>query len=216
MMRRRGFSLAETLVSMSIVILVLTMTADILTPCMHVWSANQNRASAEENGLLLGRNMRREISASHLQSVTYRSAEPTALSFLSSEGAAPNPQMGWDGSTGKPLWRKFVIYYVEASTHRLYRKEWPNLQSATQVPALSVALPSLTVSALPNETLRNICLTTNGSEHVVAERVVSLDYAVPSPNSIDVTLMLSSDADPTLHIAKPMWIALANTAAVTP
>ncbi|MEW6283643.1 MAG: prepilin-type N-terminal cleavage/methylation domain-containing protein [Candidatus Eremiobacterota bacterium] len=117
-MRGRGLTLPELLVGMALLGLLLTILMQLLTPSLHIWDVNRARSDADQAALVLLPRLTRELCATSRQSVT--TARGT-VSFLSTGSLEP----GYDPRTGKPIWRLFVIYYLDEPGRELYRREWP-------------------------------------------------------------------------------------------
>jgi prepilin-type N-terminal cleavage/methylation domain-containing protein len=188
MMRHgRGLTLIELMVGMTLLSLVLTLSAQVLVPCLNVWNVSQSQASLQQGAMLLQRKLSDEVAASDVRSVTTLN-DPPAICFLSytPDGAAQtNP---YDTQSGEILWQQWVVYYLDAEDQLVYRKVWPNPSGGTQVPDLGTTLPSLTPTALSPTQVAALCTTTNGTERCVAIQAYDLAAQLALPSSLQIQL----------------------------
>lgn len=168
----RGFSLPEVLVGMSLLALVLTLTAQVLSPSLRIWNLDQARSTVEATGMLLERRLAAELLTTARTSITTL-ASPPAVSFL-----VPR---GYDPETGSTLWSGFVVYALDRENRLLYRKVWPNPKAALQVPPLSYSFPATSSFRLTSDQLRRIATTNNGTEVRVARYVSDLQVLPGTP-----------------------------------
>lgn len=198
-MRRRGFTLLENLVVVSLTVLLLTLTWQVLSPSLRIWKINQARADIEQTGQVVEYKMAHELLQTSSSSVTIRTADPPAISFLGFDAASSG---GYDQNTGKAVWRKFVVYYLDTENHILYRKEWPNTSLAVQVPVLpGYPFPTQKTPALSQSELQQICSTENGTEKRAAYYVLALNASNPSGGPFQLGLQLTEEDDSGVELA---------------
>ncbi|CAN0324267.1 unnamed protein product, partial [Phaeothamnion confervicola] len=147
--RRRGVTLVEILVAMTLFSMATGMALDLLKPALSIFHLDQTQARLDETSLILGRKMQSELLASRLDSVT---VSTHAIAFLSGSS--------FDPSTGRPIWEEFVIYYLDNG----------NVCRKTYQPT---GLPSTKTLRLTNTQLTQALMTPNGSEAILSQNAQS-------------------------------------------
>lgn len=205
---KRGMTLLETMVATTLLTLLLGLSYDILNPALQVWKVNRAHADAEQSGTLLEYKISKELVASDESSVTIQS-NPPAVSFMSF--GTDTTSGGWDTSTGKPQWQKFVIYYLDTSNHILYRKEWPNSSLSVQVPMLGYTFPTTTASPMSATDLLALTSSENYTEKPAAYYVYGFSATISAPQDIKLFIQLTAnDGDATQTITKQVQLQMRN------
>lgn len=123
--RRGGSTLVEVIVSAAVGLMILAGVASLLVRGLDSWAVGQRRAAAQQSGLLAMHLLTCDLQLSDIKSVTlYPTAampDVRGISFLSGErdGGMQHDEYG------EILWQKFVVYYLDASTGTLRRREEP-------------------------------------------------------------------------------------------
>lgn len=196
---RRAFTLLEQLVAMSLLTLLLTLSWQVLKPSLDVWKVNAARADLEQTAVVLQHRIVRELVQSSRDSITTISSPP-AVSFLSFDDSTSS---AYDASSGKPTWRKFVIYYVDTDNRIMYRKEYPNTAKTVQTPVLtSVVLPTSDPFKLTATQLQTICGTENGTETRVAWYALGMTLTVPTSGAVSLDLQLTTESPAGMELAE--------------
>lgn len=192
MTARRGFTLIDQLVVAGLLALLLTLTAQVLAPCLSVWQRSRTRSDLDQSARMLEYRLAEELRRSTAESVTVLAGELPAISFLSTRPASGT---SYDGVTGRPIWTRVVAYYLDAPNRVLYRKEWPNPRlGISQVPALPYTLPTTTPLRLSEAELALLCTTANHTEQRASYHVSELSATVPSYGRLDVDLRLLTES----------------------
>lgn len=173
-----GMTLMEQVVSTSLLAVVMLLTWQVLSPCLKVWQTDQAEVAIDQLGMLDSVRLRAELSRSTSRSLAFLDGDPPALCFLSCDD--PSQTAAYDPVTGRPIWRKWVVYFLDVENEILYRKEWPNSTLSGQIPDLGVTLPTTTPTALTPALLRSLCVTTNGTEHRVSHNVQQFSVSQPA------------------------------------
>jgi len=194
---RRGLTLLEQLVATSLLTLLMTLCWQVVKPNLDVWKVNAARADLEQTAVVLQHRIARELRQSSRDSITTLSSPP-AISFLSFDDASSS---AYDSSTGKPTWRKFVIYYVDTDNRIMYRKEYPDTAAGVQTPLLPVVLPSSNAFKLTTTQLQSICGTENGTETRVAWYVLGVTVTVPTSGAVTLDLQLTTESPAGMELA---------------
>jgi prepilin-type N-terminal cleavage/methylation domain-containing protein len=175
--RPRGFTLLEQMVVVALLALLIGLAVTVLQPCLVEWGIVQDRSDMERSSTLAGERIRREWLSSTKASLTVL-ASPPAFSFLVPADAVGS---AYDPLNGTPMWDHYVIYFLDATHHILFRKLWPAPVGDVPVPPLGETLPSTTAHPLSAAELALVCSTSNGTERPVATLVdgiaVSTDAA---------------------------------------
>lgn len=197
---KRGFTVAELLITMALVLLLAGLAFKLLVPAVAVWKATQAQATLEETALVISSKIVRDVERSTPATVTpITPADPTtglqAVAFASTgeDGSADS----YDPSTGLPLWQFYVVYYVPAGRHDLYRKLWPVpwLPAASQAPPVPAGMtfPSSVPAPLTPGLLAQVCATRNGTER-------SLGTCV---DVFGVSVLANQNGVLSLHVSTP-------------
>ncbi len=121
-LKRPGMSLVEMLVTLMILVIMSAVLFWVLMMVKTGYQASSARAGGRQDLALALAGISGEMMDSNVDTVTNNtSLIPPALSFL----AAYNSQGGFvtDPSNGKPVWQKYVIYYIPSGTSSLLRME---------------------------------------------------------------------------------------------
>ncbi|MHB2015721.1 MAG: PulJ/GspJ family protein [Candidatus Xenobia bacterium] len=177
-------TLIELLVGLTVFSAVLTLMVQILVPAMKLWYINSVRARLGQSAELLQEHVIADLQVSTPLSLTALSTPP-AVGFLSF-GYEQVPG-GWNPVDGRPLWRKFVVYWLDASSNTIWRKEWPGPRP---VPKLKYAFPLLVAKALTPAEMMQLIRTRNGSERPMAVDVSALSITTVPGEPIDISYTL--------------------------
>jgi prepilin-type N-terminal cleavage/methylation domain-containing protein len=208
--QRRGFTLLEQLVSLTILVILLVLGDQVLVPCLHLWSLNQAEAALEQDAMVLGSRMASEVCDSDPSSFTFSTTPVNAMSFLST-GAPKAQALGFDPQSGKPMWQYIVVYYFDSPNRILYRKTWPNPALSAQNPPLVRTLPSTTAFALTQQELAQLCTTTNGTEQAIGYDVEKFSGSLVASTIAQISLnMLDDSTSTTLLLSKPVNVQVEN------
>jgi len=119
--RSRGLTLIELLTTMSILLIIMGAVYSMLYAGVIMWQSSVTRTSNRQDIHISFRKFELELRNSDASFITDgTSGEPYAFSFLSAYNQSGN--FTTDAS-GRPVWQKYVIYYIPAGTKKLLRKE---------------------------------------------------------------------------------------------
>jgi len=138
----RGTTLVEIMVYISIMGVVFTIVYTILTYSMRYFDYGINLADLQQQALKAQMKLNREISESTMASIIYNndSTKGYGIIFLSARDRHGNFKTYQSIDGGKPVWQKFIGYYV--SSDRLMRKEVSISPSPNPTPTAPVAVPT--------------------------------------------------------------------------
>lgn len=183
-------SLAEVLVSCSILLVVTGIAYDVMVLADGYATAGQTRSSLQLNAAFSVQRLYFDMHESGVSSVTTLNTPqsstvatpiyPQAVSFLTSRNTIGQAVTD---DNGLPLWQAFVIYYVPSGN-----SQYP-LLSQRVVPANS-GLPSTTLSALTPGQLQGYC-SMGGTE--MAYGVVALNITLNSSADCAVINVITQD-----------------------
>jgi len=138
----RGTTLVEIMVYISIMGVVFTIVYTILTYSMRYFDYGINLADLQQQALKAQMMLNREISESTMASVIYNndSTSGYGIIFLSPRDKQGNFKTYQSIDGGKPIWQKFIGYYV--SSEKLMRKEVSISPSPNPTPTAPAATPT--------------------------------------------------------------------------
>jgi hypothetical protein len=119
----RGLTLAELIVASFLSLIVMSLVFALFVPAKLSTITGDNKAEVNMNAHRSITRLSHELRASSPSSITYvnpRSPnEPAAISFMT---AYNRDGLFVTGSSGKPLWQGYVIYYLPAGGNKILRK----------------------------------------------------------------------------------------------
>jgi prepilin-type N-terminal cleavage/methylation domain-containing protein len=135
---KRGFSIIETVLVMSILSTLLMLVAFFFVRARHFTSDAETYSRVQRQANLSLRRITDDLTSA---SKTWHQYFGTSVVFLSTEpNNATDPRLEFDSATGKVLWKKWVCYYYDASQRSIIRSEIP----------LQTPVSDLTTKPLPN------------------------------------------------------------------
>lgn len=137
-MRRRGLTVMELTVVVSLLGLLLVLCMQILVPSVRVWELNRARADLDQAAMVASGRLQRDLQATDRNSISFRVAYPCALAFPITER--------YEALTGKPIFEKWALYSLDATNRVLYRREWSVLATTKPEPLLDPQLSLMAVS----------------------------------------------------------------------
>lgn len=137
-MRRRGLTVMELTVVVSLLGLLLVLCMQILVPSVRVWELNRARADLDQAAMVASGRLQRDLQATDRNSISFRAAYPCALAFPITER--------YEALTGKPIFEKWALYSLDATNRVLYRREWSVLATTKPEPLLDPQLSLMAVS----------------------------------------------------------------------
>jgi len=141
--RQLGFTLAEMMVSCTLLLAVGTVTDALLVLTQRYVVSAQCRVAIQVNGAYALERVLLDMHDSNIVSLTNgTSSNPPAISFLSCRDKFGNAQAT---STGAPYWQAYIVYYVSSSGALMWQRVVP------------AGLPSATATALTSTQLSNYC-----------------------------------------------------------
>lgn len=179
---KRGFSLIEVLVAASLLLLVVTLIAQLLVPSLHLSVRGTERSSLQQTGSLAMARLSEDLLTTNLAAVSWADSvagSPAVLALQPMD--SPSPQ-------GRPAYRNALISYtwLPAATE-LRREVW-------NPPPASWGLVTQAPTRLARVTLMQIPSTTLPYERRILSRdavLLELSSAVAPPNlSNPLTLKL--------------------------
>lgn len=120
---RRGVTLLELIVAMSIWLFMSSLTYAMFISASRSWIKVSQKATLLQRFEVLAGKVQREVSGSSRSSVTI-SPDQSALSFLSASTDNPNQPYQF-GAQGRLQWQKFVVYYHDSVSGGVFRTETP-------------------------------------------------------------------------------------------
>jgi len=106
-------SLPEQLTVCGLLSLVLAMGLQVISPCLRVWSVDQERSCRDQAYLIAALRLERDVRA------TSRAGVTAAAGSL----ALPEAGENYDPRSGQPLFENYVLYYAKNGC--LVRKSCP-------------------------------------------------------------------------------------------
>lgn len=193
-MRTRGYTLVEVVVAGAVSLLIMTAVMQLFLAGGRIFARSQARADLQAAGVVGLNRLMVELQRASMDSLTIAttsSTQPEALAFRVEDYHRAQPLLF------TPSW-SFVVYAFDAQRGALVRKTWP---TTTDV---SLGTDPLVMNRrLTPEELGGICGRVNGTERVVASRVVDMTVSPPtfpsmSPEPvISVTLALRHELSST-------------------
>jgi len=197
---RRGFSILELMVGMSIVLLFLSISYFTLAQGVRYVRETDTYAFPQKEGAVLVRKLSEELSNSHERWVI-PGLQAASVRFLSAEN--PDNQttrLDFDAVTGRPLWKKWVCYAWNSITKQVSRYEVPlapttaNLTNEPNPNYLPDVFPTLS-NARRRVVGRDIVdfkvVPSGTSQHTVtvtSERLIPVASRKTTPERVRVTL----------------------------
>ncbi|MCE1246326.1 MAG: hypothetical protein LWY06_06760 [Firmicutes bacterium] len=119
--KSKGFTIVE-LITTTFILLLLTLNLFwMITAGISTWHISVTRTANHQNLRLTMNKISLDMKDSNVGVFTNNtSTSPQAFSFLS---AVDSNGMFKTGTDGKPVWQKYVIYYIPTGTKNLVRKE---------------------------------------------------------------------------------------------
>lgn len=138
----RGTTIVELMVYISIMGVIFTIVYTILTYSMRYFDYGINLADLQQQALKAQFKINQEISESTMSSVIYNndSVNGYGIIFLSPRDNRGNFKTYQNIDAGKPMWQKFIGYYV--SSNKLMRKEINITPSPNPTPTAPAAVPT--------------------------------------------------------------------------
>ena len=124
----RGFSLAELVVGMFLIVLLMSAAYEMLIPGLRAWTVANKRSHVRQTSLLAINRIARDIEASCIESVTVQpdthidpetdhAEDAYTVSFLSAFDASGQIRERPDGSI---IWQQYEVVHLDAVRHLLY------------------------------------------------------------------------------------------------
>jgi prepilin-type N-terminal cleavage/methylation domain-containing protein len=187
-MRRRGFSLLETLVVLAVASIVVLAVGSFYTQTLRAWSHGQIQASLRRQANLVEREMARIIGpALGLPPGSCGPAgAPASLPVQLPAGALPDPELTAGG---------YVCFYREPTDDMLMRCRFASLASTT---CIAGSPANLLGGALADAVLR--------LEDLTSPATSGLQFVRTGGTTVDVSFNLSAydPGDPSRRTAGPM------------
>jgi len=175
-------TLMEILVSSSVLLLLLGLVYQVLTPSMHAWEKAQAETEAQQNALLTVEKTFQQIWLSTASSVTIR-ADGGAISFLNREAADGQAldlaRLEATGVDTRPVeWGRIGIFWFESAARELRYKQIPYSGGSA-------------VRRVPEAQLASLIADPAWPSRTVARNVFALYFSKPRPTTVgvDVTAM---------------------------
>lgn len=124
---RRGVSLVELLVATALMFVVFAGVSWVLVTGLSYLRTNQNALNAQSQVLALMSALGRELERS---SLAFVDPEATGVVFADPDGGHDDPALGITSQLqsnvfGQLLWQRYVGYYLDTTTNKVYRREVP-------------------------------------------------------------------------------------------
>jgi hypothetical protein len=211
----------EMLVTMSLILILVSMTWQVLLPSAHLWSVNQAQAALEDTGLVLQARLTGELqrsSQASVRSVPAGGPGLQALSFSSwGQEDVEDVAESYDFSSGQVEWWRYVVYYVPAGSQTVYRKTWPvgpvdsrgnwppqTPPMGTASGALDYTFPTGQPRPLRPPDLIALCTTLNGTEREVARAVTRLELVeLPPEKACCAPIFTGTNVDLRIDLRAP-------------
>lgn len=121
--RARGLTLLEAAIVLSLMAVVMVLVTMYFVRAQRYATDTEAYASVQRDATVVLRKISSDLYASTVKEIGY-SPDQDAVWFLSSRTSAPGqPFVLFREETGKIVWRKWVCYYFEASSGKLFRAE---------------------------------------------------------------------------------------------
>lgn len=118
---KKGFTLIETLVTSAVVLMLSSIVVFMVIKGKMIWQSSAARTASRQELQVASWKIAQEIQSSNIGYVTDGSTgNLKAFSFIS---AYDKNGSFATGSSGAPVWQKYVIYYVPQGTKKLLYKE---------------------------------------------------------------------------------------------
>lgn len=166
-MRRRGFTLAEMMVVIFLLLIVGSMVAQVMVPSLIMFRLGTSRSDVQQGPMIFSHFMQRMLMNAPVESVAIGTS-PTAIAWLDVREEAP-----YDISTGDPRTADaFSIVWFDRAAGRVWAKRWP--PAPPSLGGYDLSAPSRVPPVLSAADLRQICGTRNGTERVLVKDVSDL------------------------------------------
>lgn len=106
-------SLPEQLTVCGLLSLVLGIGLQVVSPCLRLWSADQERSTRDQAFLVASLRLERDL----------RATSRAGVSSTASSLAMPEAGENYDPRSGQPLFETYTLYYQKNGC--LVRKSWP-------------------------------------------------------------------------------------------
>ncbi len=130
--RKRGVTITELLVAISVMGIMFSMIIAITILTKRSYIEEENRSAMQQNTAIALSKLTRELMESSYKTTTiYNPADtgfPTGIIFASARNISDNNRFDLDPNTGQCIWHKYVCYYISTETEKvgqkaLYRRE---------------------------------------------------------------------------------------------
>jgi len=202
--KTQGFSLAELMVVMSLLLLIFMLSYQLFIPGIEIIKRGEGNIESQQNAFLTLNSLGMQLRESNYRSFLFRKMDGKdidvysfpqnqrisikAISFLSALDS--DNQFCYDGATGRPEWQEFVIYHLafqdkvkNINRYTLYRKTFKG--SIYHLPALGpVLIRSIDLDKV---------LEAKDKGRVIARNVTRIEFFDPSLSQIGITVGTSGN-----------------------
>lgn len=128
--RSRGFTLVEVLVVLSVFGILMTAMFLVFDMGLKAWQKISIKNELLQEAQVLNRKLTADLERAAMSSLSIDDAETTPtvamLSALDEDGVFKSDHRG------RPVWQKYLVYYLVKSEGVIYRREIPLIAGATQ------------------------------------------------------------------------------------
>ncbi|MBI3924868.1 MAG: hypothetical protein HY319_04955 [Armatimonadetes bacterium] len=187
---RRGFTVAEALVSGLLLVLILGLLLNVMVPVFRSWLRSDRRGQAQDQCALVVARLREEIRAAHPESVAAISDPVPAVLWVSS--LDPQGRVMYDPYNNDMLWQRRSAMYLEPESGRVLFVETPDVD-------LQPSTPPGPVSRLDNPAETSWFVPVSAPRaRVVARNIAVFQVAWPDgtpPGPLDVRVESEVDGE---------------------
>ena len=202
--RRGGFTLLEASIVLSLMAVVMVLVTMYFVRAQRYATDTEAYASVQRDATVVLRKVTSDLYASTTKELGF-SDDQDAVWFLSSRSSEPGqPFVEFRAETGKIVWRKWVCYYFEASSGKLFRAERALDSPDSELLTPPTPTPSLTYFQTSPDVIRQ-----------AVGRKVALFRVSPTTRGVNVALTTHGEAPLTNTTAEQRLIECSLASQVT-
>ncbi len=182
-MTRRAYSLLEVILSLALITLVMGLTLAFLFPALRASVRGTLRVEMQQQAVTALNRLCSDVRRTSVAGLSLRSGPPP-IAVAACPVSGPDLRSGQPGPMqpdGTVVWSDFfVIYYLDESSRKLMRREWPPGPPAPTVEETTIIKPR----RLSPARLAQILSQPAANEMVLATDVASFEIE-PGPGGSD-------------------------------
>ena len=176
-MSRRGLSLLDTMLALTLLLVILGLTFELFMTGARSFAAGDRQHDLSRQATIVLDRVTRNLESARPDSLT---VNPTALSFLSCRDNQNRLILNPDGS---PLWQAYEIYFLDSTHGELKERR------------LALATPSSVLQPIERYGSRQPLSFYLNSREVVARQVTTFALTRPQSDRVNLHLRLEMPAE---------------------